>query len=152
AHAERRVVLERIVEDAEALADASPLPSHKAWKEVERRWEAPEHEAAHREEVEDRFTGARDRLHRRRAETKEHRANAEGENWTRLEALWGRLRDHAGAEDLKVAVGRRDLQAAETALADLGPLPGSERRAVWTERLSVARDELLRRVAQAEQT
>src|SRR5262249_28531345 len=40
----------------------------------------------------------------------------------------------------------------DAALADLGPLPGTERRADWTERLSEARDALLRRTREAEET
>ena len=37
-------------------------------------------------------------------------------------------------------------------MQDLGPLPPDERRAAWTERLSDARDRLLRRVRQEEET
>jgi hypothetical protein len=146
--------LARAVDEAEALADA-PGPASKAWKEVERRWTSLDRSAGDRDrvdELERRFAAARDRLRARRAEGEQRRAEVERQNLARLEALCGRARDAAAAETLRPAVGRRELEALEAALGDLGPLPGSERRAAWTERLTEAREALLRRVAQAEQT
>src|SRR5439155_9746168 len=43
------------------------------------------------------------------------------------------------------------LQTAEAALGDLGPLPPSEGRAAWAKRLSESRDELLRRLREAQE-
>jgi len=62
------------------------------------------------------------------------------------------MEELAGAESCKPGAGRRELHAADAALGDLGPLPAAERRAAWVERLTEARDRLLRRVAQEEHT
>jgi len=58
----------------------------------------------------------------------------------------------ATSDALRPSAARRELHAVDEALVDLGPLPGSERRASWAERLSDARDQLLRRVRQEEET
>src|SRR5262249_29270446 len=60
------------------------------------------------------------------------------------------LAELAGAEACKPGAGRRELHAADAALGDLGPLPSTERRAAWIERLTEARDRLLRRGAPEE--
>src|SRR5262249_60937789 len=80
------------------------------------------------------------------------RMQLEADNVKRLEALCTRIEELAGAESCKPGAGRRELHAADAALGDLGPLPSTERRAAWIERLTEARDRLLRRVAQEEHT
>ncbi len=152
----QRAELERIVGEVEALGDdAAPLPSAQAWKTLEGRWkirEAIENRSADLEALDRRFAAARERVLQRRQQAEQHRARLEHENRQRLEALCGRLEQMAQAPELKPSAGRREVQAADAALGDLGPLPASERRATWSARLQQARDALLRRVAEVEQT
>jgi hypothetical protein len=141
-----------LVEEAEAMAGEAQTPKPKRWKELERRWEARETGAGEAiADLEARFVAAGDRLRHRWEEVERERAEADRTNLARLEALDARLRELAAAETLKPAGGRRELQAVDAALHDLGPLPPSERRAAWAERLAAARDALLRRVAQVEE-
>jgi hypothetical protein len=147
--------LEAVVQEVEALADAASAPSSKTWKALASRWEACR-AAAHGdtdvEAIAGRFAAAEERVRRRRQDAERDRAKVEQENVSRLGALCSRIETLAGAETCKPTTGRRELQAAEAALVDLGPLPSSERRAAWVERLTAARDQLLRRVAQEEHT
>ena len=145
-----RTELETLVAEAEALAEVSPPPAAKRWKMLESRWESRAARAV--EPLARRFAAAGQRLQQRWQEAEQRRASLERKNLTHLEALCTRLLEMARSETLKPSAGRRDLQAANAALADLGPLPPSERRAAWTARLSEARDELLRRLSRDEQT
>ena len=144
-----------LVVEAEALAGTTPPPKAKAWKAIERRWTALAPESETSEELtalRQRLANAGERLQRRRHESEQHKGEAQQENLTRLTALHARLRELAVAEALKPSTARRTLQAAEAALEDFGPLPPAERRAAWTERLTEARNELLRRVRHEEET
>jgi hypothetical protein len=148
-----RAAIAALVEEAEAMAGATPTPKPKRWKELERRWTA--RDAGSGDVVaalEARFAAAGERLRRRWEEGERERAEADRENLARLEALEARVRELAAAEAIKSAAGRRELQAVEDALRELGPLPPTERRAAWQARLGEAHDALLRRIAQAEQT
>jgi hypothetical protein len=140
---------------ADALADASPVPSVKEWKALEKRWTSLTADVATSEELAGqrrRFTRAGERLERRREDGARQQAEAQQENRARLDALCARLGELAHTESIKPATARRALQAAEAALADLGPLPAGERRGAWAERLTAAQAELLRRVRQEEET
>jgi hypothetical protein len=150
----RRAQLTAVVEEAEALAAAAALPGPKAWKAVERRWTSLEPSRETSDETATlarRMTAAGERLRRRWQESEQHRGEQQRENLARLEALCSGLQTMAGAEAVKPGAVRRELQAAEAALADLGPLPPSERRAAWVERLSDAHAALLRRMRQEEE-
>ncbi len=147
--------LAQVVVEAEALADAAPPPKSKQWGIIERRWRSHARPAPADSEIdalERRFVAARERLRQRWQEAEQQRATREQENLARLEALRTRLEAMAASEGWKPSAGRRELQAVEAALRDLGPLPPSERRAAWAERLSDARDQLVRRLAHEEQT
>ena len=152
----QRAELERIVGELEALADDdAPLPSAQAWKTLEGRWtarEAVENASAEIEALDRRFAAANERVLQRRQQAEQHRARLEHENRQRLEALCSRLEQMAQAPELKPSAGRREVQAADAALGDLDPLPPSERRATWSARLQQARDQLLRRISEVEQT
>ncbi|MGH7893829.1 MAG: DUF349 domain-containing protein [Candidatus Binatia bacterium] len=153
-HERLRAGVVALLEEAEALADSSPLPPPRIWDAIEKRWAAsipPKAVAAGDATVQQRFASARVRLQQRWQEAAAHRSELRQENLTRLERLWTRLREIATSEALKASAARRELQAADAALTDLGPLPPSERRAAWTERLSEARDQLLRRVRRDEE-
>src|SRR5262249_45032481 len=151
----QRTDLEAVAAEAEALAASSPLPSTQAWKALASRWNAraqgnrtgPEIES-----IERRFAAAEERLHERRREAEQQRSKLEQANLHRLQGLCGRLEELAQSPALKPSAGRREVQAADAALHDLGPLPSSERRATWAERLRDARDQLLGRISQVEQT
>src|SRR5262249_27084055 len=147
--------LAELVADAEALADSSPLPTSKRWTTFESRWRARQRAGGPGAAVDPlarRFAAARERLRQRCREDEQHRSTLEGKNLARLEALCTRLQEVATAEAWKPSVGRRELRAAEAALGDLGPLPASEQRAAWSERLSAAGEQLLRRLSQEEHT
>ena len=151
----QRVDLETIAADAEALAGSSPLPSAQAWKALASRWNArPRGDTTSPEiaSIERRFAAAQERFRERRREAEQERSKVEQANLHRLLTLCGRLEEMAQSPALKPSAGRREVQAADAALAELGPLPPSERRATWTERLRQARDQLLARISQAEQT
>jgi hypothetical protein len=153
--AARRAELERLVVEAEALADASPVPPAKAWQALERRWTSLLRDGTAANESDpliDRVAEAGRRLEHRRREADTRRGEVRQENLTRLIALRARVQEMAAADAIKPAVARRELAAVDAAIAELPPLPPSERRAEWTERLVDARDQLLRRVRQAEET
>jgi hypothetical protein len=148
-----RVHLVSLVEEIERLANESPIPKAKRWHALEERWREST-VGAEREDVatlEPRVTDARERLERRRHEAGQRREDLQRDNLTRLEALCTHLGELADAEAAKPSTIRRELQALEEVLAEPGPLPASERRAAWTERLSDLRDRLVRRLGQLEQ-
>jgi hypothetical protein len=150
-----RAELERLVAEAEALAESASPPKAKRWRALESRWRSCERPGTAGREIElleRRFAAAAERLQQRRQEAEKRRATLEQENLARLESLCTRLLEMTTSEAFKLSAGRRELQAAEAALGDLGPLPASEHRAAWTERLAEARDQLLRRVAHEEHT
>ncbi len=147
--------LEGIVQTAEALATAGGPPATKAWRAVERRW------ATHADArgsvdgidaLEARYAAAAETLARRRDEAAAQRSELERENLTRLGALCTRLEVLATGERLRPATARRELQVAEQTIRDLGPLPPTERRGDWTQRLTAARDALARRATQDQET
>ena len=146
--------LEAVVIEAEALAAAEPVPAEKTWQALEARWAALAPSAA---EIPDAFAlrrrleSAGEQLARRQQEADARRREAQRQNVTRLEALCTRLHDLANAESFDAKVARRELQKAEAAIADVGPLPPSERRPEWVKRVSESRDQLLRRLRQAEE-
>src|SRR5207244_2738560 len=146
--------LEAVVVEAEALATALPVPAEKTWQALEKRWTALAPSAA---EIPDavalrrRLESAGEELARRQHEADARRGEAQHQNVTRLEALCAPLHDLANAESFDAKIARRELQKAEAAIADLGPLPPSERRPAWAKRLSEWRDERRRRVRQAEE-
>jgi hypothetical protein len=149
------VDLVRVVEDAEALAEADPIAPPKAWQAIERRWTDVQRHGMAADDLGtlvERIAEAGRRLERRRQEADARRGEARQENLTRLSALHARLQELAAAETIRPATARRELAAVDAAIGDLGPLPPSERRAEWTERLGDARDQLLRRVRQVEET
>src|SRR5207245_5671046 len=90
-------------------------------------------------------------LARRQEGADARRGEAPCQNVTRREALCARLDDLANAESFDAKIARREPQMADAAIADLGPLPPSERRPAWAKRVSESRDELLRRLRQAEE-
>jgi len=150
-----RAKLEAVVVEAEALAAAAPLPAEETWQALEKRWVTLLSSAAGSPDVvalQGRLASAGEQLAGRRHEADARRAEAQRENVARLEALCIRLHDLANAESLDAKVARRQLQVAEAAAADLGPLPPSERRPAWAKRVSEARDQLLRRIRQLEET
>jgi hypothetical protein len=150
-----RADLTLLVEQAEALVDSRAVPTSKQWTTLERRWRARAGAGGAAREtdlLERRFVAATKRLRQQWQEEEERRSTLEQKNLARLEALCARLQELATSEAWNPSAGRRELRAAEAALGGLGPLPPSERRAAWTERLSDARDQLLRRVSREEQT
>ncbi len=155
AHQARRAALEAVVGEAETLADSSPPPAARTWKALEGRWASlePARESSHESALlARRFASAGEHLQRRWEEAEQRQGALRQENLTRLARLCARLEQMAQAEALSPSAARRELQKAEAALGALGPLPASERRAAWTERLSGARAQLLRRAAQQEET
>ena len=155
AHEKLRAELATLVEEAEALADATPPPAPKIWQAMEKRWAARQPTDGMTDDIlalQRRLTEAGLHLQRRRHETDERRAEIRQENLTRLEKLCARVEGMAAAQSVKPNTARAELGEVEAALADLGPLPPSERRAAWTERLSAAHDQLLRRLRQEEET
>jgi uncharacterized protein DUF349 len=144
--------LEALVVEAEALATALPVPGEKTWQALAKRWGAVARSGAEVPiALRRRFDGAGEELARRQHEADARRDEAQRQNLTRLEALCTRLRELADAEPFDTKRARRELQAADTAIGDFGPLPPSEQRLAWTKRVSEARDELLRRLRQAEE-
>ena len=94
-----------------------------------------------------RFATAKEQLERRRQEG-EQRADrgAARRTWRASSRSAPGCRSSLKAEAASLRAARRELRAVEAALQDLGPLPPSERREAWTERLSAARDELMGRL------
>jgi hypothetical protein len=98
-----------------------------------------------------RFAAAEERVRRRRQDAERDRAGRAGERVAPGGAVQRRIETLAGAETCKPTTGRRELQAAEAALVDSARSPPPS-RAARVERLTAARDQLLRRVAQEEHT
>jgi hypothetical protein len=150
ARQDRRGQLEALLDEANRLADETPIPKAKRWYALEERWNA----MAGGEDVAglaSRLADARARLERRRHEAGQQREDLQRENLARLETLCTRVEELTGAEAIKPGAVRRELQAIEEVLVEPGPLPSSERRASWIERLSDLRDRLVRRLSQEEQ-
>lgn len=147
--------LATLVEEAEALADRPQAPKTKVWRALERRWTVVDSPDAAGDEIgrlRDRFTAAGERLQRRWQEVDQEQGERQRQNLARLETLCARLDELAQSDLRKAGAARRQLEAADAALADPGPLPAAERRAAWTERLTEARGRLLRRVSEVEET
>ena len=146
--------LEALAKEAEALAGSSPVPPAKAWKALERRWDALAAEGGDAEAgaVRPRLDVAERRLAQRREEDERQHQHEQKQNLTRLEALHARATEMLQADSMKPAAGRRHVEALQGALADLGPLPPSERRAAWLERLTEARNALRRKLGEVEET
>lgn len=161
AHAERRERwrageaaverLARLVQEAERLADATPVPGAKAWQAVEQRWAAREAPAGREPSgLAARFDAAAARFRTRREDAdREHEAQR-ARNLEKLEALHRDATEALAGESLGLAAARRLLQAVEAAIRDPGPLPASEGRGTWKDRLSALREEVRRRVAREE--
>lgn len=150
-----RARLTAIVEEAEAAADATPPAAPKVWQAIERRFkdtDQPAHTGIDFAPYQRRFTGAAERWQRGRKEADERRGADQLANVARLEKLLARLQALVAAEPLHLSHTRRELQAADAALKDLGPLPSGTSRASWTEQLTTVRDELRRRFREVEET
>jgi hypothetical protein len=146
----QRVQRVALVEEAESLASSTPVPAGKRWRAVEGRW-APVAASAE-EDLQRRFAAAKEAFLRRRQEGEQQQTEVRQKNLARLEALCTRVEGLVKAEAASPRAVRRELRAVEAALQDLGPLPPTERREAWTERLSTARDELKGRVGRDEET
>ena len=138
-----------LVEEAEALAVATPVPAAKRWRALAGRW-AASHGAD--DELKGRFAAAKERLEGRRQENEQKQAEARQKNLARLEALTARVQDVLKAEDATLRLVKRELRTIEATLGDVGPLPPTERREAWLERLTTARDELKGRLGREEET
>jgi hypothetical protein len=145
--------LEALVGEAEALADGPAVPPAKAWKALERRLaDLDDGTDGGTAALRERFAGAGERLRRRRHDADRERDDVRRQNLIRLDALCDRLDEMVQAEGHKPGALRRQLDAAEAALRDLPPLPASERRDVWVDRLTDARGRALRRLRELEET
>ena len=146
----RRADIVALVEEAEALAASTPVPAAKRWRALAARWASVASQAE--DALQQRFTAAREQLEGRRQEGEQQQAELRRKNLARLESLCTRVQELVKAEASSLRAVRRELRAVDAALQDLGPLPPSERRDAWTERLSSARGELMRRLGQEEET
>ncbi len=145
----QRAELVALVEEAEALAASTPVPAAKRWRALEARWRAL---ARGDDVLERRFATAKAELERRRQEGEQRQTELRQKNLARLESLCTRVQELVKAETSSPRAVRRELRAVDAALQDLGPLPPSERREAWTERLAAAHDDLMRRLGQEEET
>jgi Domain of Unknown Function (DUF349) len=153
-HEAQQAEILAMVEEAERLVERRPGRNTDPWRRLERRWAgastlqaaSPEVDALRR-----RFALAAERFRQREEEALAKRAAHERENLGRVEALLARLEGLVAAESLKLATARAELKAADRALADLGPLPPAERRSTWKGRLTAARVQLVRRIAELEE-
>src|SRR5262249_22725255 len=145
-----RSPLEVLGRGAESLAGATPATASKTWKAFVGRGASRPAAPPPRPSLSPlarRFSTAEERLREHWREADRDRTALEAANVKRLDALCTRIEELAAAESCKPGAGRRELHAADAALGDLGPLPSTERRAAWIDRLSEARDRLLRRGA-----
>ena len=145
-----RAQIEALVGEAETLAATTPVPAARRWRALEGRWASSG--GAREEDLQQRFAAAKEQLERRRQETEQQQAEVRQKNLSRLASLSGRVEELLKAEAANVRAVRRELGAVEAALQSLGPLPPSERREAWTERLTTARDELKGRLGREEET
>jgi phage host-nuclease inhibitor protein Gam len=146
--------LEAIVADATRVADATEPPPTRTWKAVSKRWSTsvPADDTSEAvTELRARFDAAAERIRARRQESERVRENRQRQNLARLEALCSRLDAAATAEPFSLRTAGRELRTAEAAMKDLGPLPKGENRQTWTERLTAAHDQVLRRFREAEE-
>jgi hypothetical protein len=150
ATAGHRAQLEALVGEAEALATTTPVPAAKRWRALEARWASSG--GPREEDLQPRFTAAKENLERRRQESEQQQAEVRKRNLARLVSLGGRVDELLKAEATNVRAVRRELRAVEAALADLGPLPPTERRETWIELLTTARDDLKGRLGREEET
>ena len=141
-----------LVEEAEGLAASTPPPAARRWRALEGRWASLASSGGPGEELQRRFAAAKEQLERRRREGEQRQSELRQKNLTRLASLCTRAEELVNAEAANARAARRELGNVEAALQDLGPLPPSERREAWTERLTTARDELRGRLGREEET
>ncbi len=144
-----------LVAEAETLSGGDAVPKMKAWDALAKRWDAANPTGPADDEIillRHRFTTAGERVQERAQESEQQREEARRQNLARLESLCGRLETQAKAETIKLTTARRDLRNADASLGDMGPLPPTEQRSAWIKRLTAARDELLKRVRDLEET
>ncbi len=141
-----------LIAEAEALAEGPRSPAAKTWRALEQRWDARIRGAHEIDPLAQRFAAARRRVEQRMRESEEERAALEQKTLRHVDALCTRVQEMLRADALKASAGRRELETVRQTLGTLGPLPSSERRAEWINRLTELRDELLRRLARDEET
>jgi hypothetical protein len=153
--------LEALTVEAEQVAQSPQLgDALRRWAVLEDRWArlegASQGVGVSRDDVSargtvekdlrERFAKAGEDLAQRQRESREHQEQERQANLAAIAALCARLEEIAGAEELDARNVDRELQAATAILRQMGPLPPSENRRAWKDRLGEARQRLSARL------
>ncbi len=144
-----QIQLEKLLADADKLADSAPLPdAGRDWPMFEKRWAKIETspQADQWKELaisaRQRFIRAGERLTERQKRNAEQQEQLKQKNLSRLNELAARIDKLTQSKELSLKSADRELRNLPQVLKDLGPLPSSESRKAWKERLTKARHDL----------
>ena len=154
-----RTQLEELLAEADKLADSAPLPdARRDWPIFEKRWaklEASPSAAQSKELVtsaRQRFVRAGERITERQSKDAEQQEQLKQKNLSRLKEFSARIDKLAQSEELSLKAADRELRHLPEVLKDLGPLPSTESRKTWKDRLTKARHDLYTRFQDQRET
>ena len=144
-----RIQLKKLFADADKFADSTPLPDAvRDWPMIEKRWAKIEasREAERWKELttsgRQRFILAGERLTERRKKEAEQQEQLQQKNLDRLKEFSARIDKLVQSKELSLKAADRELKKLPQVLKDLGPLPSTENRRAWKDRLTKARHDL----------
>ena len=154
-----RVQIEELLAEADKLADSVSLSeARRDWPTFEKRWAKLETSsvAAQRAELltsgRERLVRAGERLTARQKQSAEQQEQVKQKNLGRLKELSDRIKKLTESEELSLKAADHELRHLPQILKDLGPLPSTENRKTWKERLTKARQKLYTRFQDQRET
>ena len=154
-----RVQLEELLAEADKLVDSAPLSdARRDWPMFEKRWakiEASQQADQWKElatSARQRFVRAGERLTDRQKRDAEQQEQSKQKNLSRLMELVARIEKMTQSKELSLKAADRELRNLPLVLKDLGPLPSTESRKAWKERLTKSRHNFYTRFQEQRET
>ena len=154
-----RVQLEELLAEADKLVDSVPLgDARRDWPMFEKRWAKIEAspQADQWEEIatsaRQRFVRAGERLTDRQKRDAEHQEQSKEKNLSQLTELVARIEKITQSKELSLRAADRELRSLPLVLKGLSPLPSTESRKAWKERLTKSRHNLYTRFQEQRET
>ena len=154
-----RVQLEELLAEADKLVDSAPLTdARRDWPMFEKRWakiEASPQADQWKElatSARQRFVRAGERLTDPQKRDAEQQEQLKQKNLNRLTELVARIDKMTQSKELSLKAADRELRNLPLVLKELGPLPSTESRKAWKQRLTKARHDLYTRFQDQRET
>ena len=151
-----RVQLEELLAEADKLVDSVPLgDARRDWPMFEKRWAKIEAspQADQWEEIatsaRQRFVRAGERLTDRQKRDAEHQEQSKEKNLSQLTELVARIEKITQSKELSLRAADRELRSLPLVLKGLSPLPSTESRKAWKERLTKSAPQSLHKISGA---